>query len=68
MSPPTPRPPTPRAVTEPGKLIFHQTLGILKPFCARVSAEFKELRINLNQTDYDPSEPNWQTLTAFMFY
>lgn len=33
-----------------------------------VSAEFRELQINLNQTDYNSSEPNWQNLTAFMFY
>ena len=33
-----------------------------------VSTEFKEPHINLNQTDYNSSEPNWQNLTAFMFY
>lgn len=57
----------PREVKGPRELIFHQHVRNTEAVLW-VSAGLKELHINLNQADYDPSEPNWQTLTAFMFY
>lgn len=53
--------------SELGEFIFHEHVRNTEAILW-VSAEFKEPHINVNQTDYNSSEPNWQNLTAFMFY